>query len=289
MVGTSLLLWPITADRLVLPGGRDHARHRVPRGGLRPQFRGADTEELSRPQAHAAVPLLQRLPGAAVRGRGGRPLYPVIPADWQPHHRDDGELIGYVVAEENGLVVPVNLVGHPIGDAMDRFAAEELLEDAGLSYLAEPWLLRHDDGTEQRVVIVEVDADHVVVADAQFALVVGLPKDMAETVTLTVPTERRRPHFFGDYTQTGATTFVNAGSGTVDFLAGSSTATVIVDPFGDADPEPNETVILTGDRRRGLHRWCPNSATGTILNDDNPPPTMVVGYGQCGGGSRPAH
>ena len=81
----------------------------------------------------------------------------MIPADWQPHHRDDGELIGYVVAEENGLVVPVNLVGHPIGDAMDRFAAEELLEDAGLSYLAEPWLLRHDDGTEQRVVIVEVE------------------------------------------------------------------------------------------------------------------------------------
>ncbi len=117
----------------------------------------------------------------------------MIPADWQPHHRDDGELIGYVVAEENGLVVPVNLVGHPIGDPMDRFAAEELLEDAGLSYLAEPWLLRHDDGTEQRVVIVEVDADHVVVADAQFALVVGLPKDMSETVTLTVPTDRLRP------------------------------------------------------------------------------------------------
>jgi hypothetical protein len=117
----------------------------------------------------------------------------MIPTDWQPHHRDDGELIGYVVTEENGLVVPVNLVGHPIGDAMDRFAAEELLENAGLSYLAEPWLLRHDDGTEQRVVIIEVDADHVVVTDAQFARVVGLPKDMAETLTLSVPTDRLRP------------------------------------------------------------------------------------------------
>jgi hypothetical protein len=117
----------------------------------------------------------------------------VIPADWQPHHRDDGELIGYLVAQDDGLVVPVNLVGHPIGDAMDRFAAEELLEDAGLSYLAEPWLLRRDDGTDQRVVIVEVDADHVVVADAHFALVVGLPRDMAETATLSVPTDRLRP------------------------------------------------------------------------------------------------
>ncbi len=117
----------------------------------------------------------------------------MIPADWQPYHRDDGELIGYLVADESGLVVPVNLVGHPIGAAMDRFAAEDMLEDAGLSYLAEPWLLRRDDGSDQRVVIVEVDADHVVVSDADFALVVGRPVDMVERVTLSVPTDRLRP------------------------------------------------------------------------------------------------
>ena len=117
----------------------------------------------------------------------------MIPSDWEPHHRDDGELIGYLVEDELDLVVPVNLVGHPIGAAMDRLAAEELLEDAGLSYLAEPWLLRHDDGSEQRVVIVEVDADHVVVTDAQFALVVGRPVDMVDRVTLSVPTDRLRP------------------------------------------------------------------------------------------------
>ncbi len=91
-------------------------------------------------------------------------------ADWEPHHRDDGELIGYLLPAERDLVVPINLVGHPIGEAMERFAAEDMLEDAGLSYLAEPWVLRHDDGSEQRVVIVEVDADRVVVTDAQFAL-----------------------------------------------------------------------------------------------------------------------
>ena len=117
----------------------------------------------------------------------------MIAADWEPHHRDDGELIGYLVAGERGLVVPINLVGHPIGAAMERFAAEDMLEDAGLSYLAEPWLLRHDDGSEQRVVIVEVDADHVVVTDAQFALVVGRPTDMVDRVTLSVPTDRLRP------------------------------------------------------------------------------------------------
>jgi Ca2+-binding RTX toxin-like protein len=85
----------------------------------------------------------------------------------------------------------------------------------------------------------------------------------------------------GDYTQTGADTFVNAGSGTVTFLAGSSTATVTVDPFGDADLEPNETVILTVTAGAGYTVGSPNSATGTILNDDNSPPTIAVGYGQC--------
>jgi len=87
----------------------------------------------------------------------------------------------------------------------------------------------------------------------------------------------------GDYTQTGADTFANAGSGTVTFLAGSSTATVTVDPFGDADLEPNETVILTVTAGAGYTVGSPNSATGTILNDDNSPPTIAVGYGQCGG------
>jgi RTX calcium-binding nonapeptide repeat (4 copies)/Calx-beta domain len=85
----------------------------------------------------------------------------------------------------------------------------------------------------------------------------------------------------GDYTQFGADTFTNGGPGTVTFLAGSSTATVTADPFGDADLEPNETVILTVTAGAGYTVGSPNSATGTILNDDNSPPTILVGYGQC--------
>ena len=49
--------------------------------------------------------------------------------------------------------------------------------------------------------------------------------------------------------------------------------------------KPNETVILTVTAGAGYTVGSPNSATGTILNDDNSPPTIVVGYGQCGGGS----
>jgi len=84
----------------------------------------------------------------------------------------------------------------------------------------------------------------------------------------------------GDYFATGADTFT-ATSGTITFLAGSSTATITVDPLGDADLEANETVILTVTAGAGYTVGSPNSATGTILNDDNSPPTIQVGYGQC--------
>jgi hypothetical protein len=54
-----------------------------------------------------------------------------------------------------------------------------------------------------------------------------------------------------------------------------------VGSFGDADLEPNETVILTVTAGAGYTVGSPISATGTILNDDNSPPTIQVGYGQC--------
>jgi len=50
--------------------------------------------------------------------------------------------------------------------------------------------------------------------------------------------------FSTDYTQTGAATFTST-TGTVNFVAGSSTATVTVDPTADTTVESNETVALT--------------------------------------------
>ncbi|MCZ8242281.1 MAG: hypothetical protein O9323_10995, partial [Microcystis sp. LE19-131.1A] len=64
-----------------------------------------------------------------------------------------------------------------------------------------------------------------------------------------------------DYTRTGTTN-------TVTFAAGSSTATVIVDPTADTTVEPNETVILTLATGTGYTVGTPNAATGTINNDD---------------------
>src|SRR5258706_2572769 len=70
-----------------------------------------------------------------------------------------------------------------------------------------------------------------------------------------------------DYTQTGATSFTPT-SGTVSFAAGSSTATVTVDPEADSTVEPDETVLLTVTSGAGYNVASPSSATGTITNDD---------------------
>ncbi len=70
-----------------------------------------------------------------------------------------------------------------------------------------------------------------------------------------------------DYTPTGAASF-SATVGTVTFAAGSSTATITVDPTADTDVEPDETVIFTIAAGAGYTIATPNTATGTIENDD---------------------
>jgi hypothetical protein len=70
-----------------------------------------------------------------------------------------------------------------------------------------------------------------------------------------------------DYAQTGAATFTTT-SGTVTFGAGNSTALVTIDPTVDLTPEPDETVILMLTAGTGYSVVNPNTATGTIVNDD---------------------
>ena len=70
-----------------------------------------------------------------------------------------------------------------------------------------------------------------------------------------------------DYSQSGAATYTDT-SGTVLFGAGNATAQVTIDPTADANPEPDETVILTVTAGAGYTVGTPSSATGTILNDD---------------------
>ncbi|MCP9867560.1 hypothetical protein KBZ33_14900 [Cyanobium sp. Cruz-8D1] len=65
----------------------------------------------------------------------------------------------------------------------------------------------------------------------------------------------------------------------VTFAAGSATATVTVDPTGDSDLEPDETVSLTLQPNAAYSIGTAGVVTGTILNDDAatpPPPTSTL-------------
>ncbi|MEA5150472.1 putative Ig domain-containing protein [Xanthomonas arboricola] len=52
--------------------------------------------------------------------------------------------------------------------------------------------------------------------------------------------------------------------------AGQTTGTITINPTADSTIEPDETVVLTLASGTGYNVGSPNSATGTILNDDQP-------------------
>ena len=81
--------------------------------------------------------------------------------------------------------------------------------------------------------------------------------------------------FNNDYTQTGADTFT-ASTGTVNFAANATTATVTVDPTADTTFEPDETVILTLASGTGYTIDTAAPVTGTIINDDPVPETKAI-------------
>ncbi|MCZ8119196.1 MAG: calx-beta domain protein, partial [Microcystis sp. LE18-22.4A] len=72
-----------------------------------------------------------------------------------------------------------------------------------------------------------------------------------------------------DYTRTGTTN-------TVTFAAGSSTATVTVDPTADTTVEPDETVILTLATGTGYTIGTTTPVMGTITNDDVTLPSITL-------------
>ncbi|MBD1211906.1 MAG: SBBP repeat-containing protein, partial [Dolichospermum circinale Clear-D4] len=74
--------------------------------------------------------------------------------------------------------------------------------------------------------------------------------------------------FNTDYTQTGAASFT-ATTGNITFAAGSSTATLTVDPTADTTVETNETVVLTLATAPGYTINTPAAVIGTITNDDS--------------------
>ncbi len=116
----------------------------------------------------------------------------MIPDDWRPHRREgDGELVGYLVPEggagEDEKVVPVTVFGSPLGDAQDVPSAVEVLESVGLSYLADRWSLRLEDGRWITVRLNEAGPDRLVVSNADF----GYEGDIGQRFFLDVPVDDR--------------------------------------------------------------------------------------------------
>ena len=63
-----------------------------------------------------------------------------IPADWIEHRRGDGERLGWM-RPLGGLFVVIDLLGRERSAPLDWLFAEELLDELGIGYLADPYEL----------------------------------------------------------------------------------------------------------------------------------------------------
>jgi hypothetical protein len=79
-------------------------------------------------------------------------------SDWTPHRRDDGELLGWIhpVGE---LWAAVDVLGRPASPATEWLDAEAALDDRGIAWLADPWMLEGETERPLRVRILEVTPD----------------------------------------------------------------------------------------------------------------------------------
>ncbi|MGF6821977.1 hypothetical protein M2317_000881 [Microbacterium sp. ZKA21] len=75
--------------------------------------------------------------------------------DWTPHRRDDGELLGWIHAEDSEWTA-IDVLGRPIAEAVEWLDAEAALEAHGLAWLADAWMLEGESDRPLRVRIVEV-------------------------------------------------------------------------------------------------------------------------------------
>jgi hypothetical protein len=88
----------------------------------------------------------------------------MIRSDYTPHRRDDGELLGWIRPAGDEWIA-VDLFGHDVSGRVDWLEAETVLEERGISWLADIWMLEGEsaDAAPLRVRIVEVTPERVVV------------------------------------------------------------------------------------------------------------------------------
>lgn len=82
----------------------------------------------------------------------------MVSGDWTPHRRDDGELLGWIHPEGDHWVA-VDVLGRPASAPTEWLDAEAALEQHGIAWLAEPWMLEGEGDRALRVRILEVTPD----------------------------------------------------------------------------------------------------------------------------------
>ena len=93
---------------------------------------------------------------------------------WIEHRRGDGELVGWMRPEGDGFV-PVDLLGRDVAGEGEWLAAEELLDELGIGYLADPYGLTLPEAREGqpplRVRIIEVSTRRIRVKKDDFGAI----------------------------------------------------------------------------------------------------------------------
>ncbi len=102
-----------------------------------------------------------------------------------PHVRgSDNEHVGYLRLSEDDRFVPIDLMWNELAGPQELTDAEALLEELGLSYLAEDWLLDVEGHPEPvKVRIREITPERITVASADY----GYPADIGTPFVLPNP------------------------------------------------------------------------------------------------------
>ncbi len=90
-----------------------------------------------------------------------------VPEGWFEHRREDGELVGWIVAEGDDFAT-VDLLGRRRGEATDWLSAEERLDELGIGYLADIYAYWLTPEEWVRVRLLEVSTDGISVKEDDF-------------------------------------------------------------------------------------------------------------------------
>jgi len=114
--------------------------------------------------------------------------------NWIDHRRPgDREVLGWIRPAGDDFVA-VDRLGRDLTGPVDWLAAEEALDERGLSWLTDLWQLTRADGRTVRVRIVEASPERVVVKTDDFGAI-DVP---LETYVLPFPAPDELRPFAGD-------------------------------------------------------------------------------------------